>query len=234
MRVPPTTLRTTVHAEHPGARPEGGPPFWEAETPILWRSSAGFADPMRVVRDDERGLIAWLAPASQRLVSRLADGREVRAGGAEDHRADRVLTRSRWFGPGSLRIHPAGDPWSLWLYWTERGAFRCWYVNLEAPHLRDDRATITEDHILDIVVPPTGQPVRKDADDLDRALAAGRVTAADHARILVNANVAEQMIESRPWAFAVAWTHWRPPPDWTALPLPDGVNWQLDELADAR
>jgi hypothetical protein len=54
-----------------GARPLGVPPFLEPGDVVMWRDRdhawqpgrPETASPMRVVRDDESGLVAWLAPA---------------------------------------------------------------------------------------------------------------------------------------------------------------------------
>lgn len=67
--------------------------------------------PMRVVRDDERGLVAWLAPETPQLTKRHPDGsdlRDVPIGERYVREPHRVQARSRWRGAGILRIAPAG------------------------------------------------------------------------------------------------------------------------------
>ncbi|KRF46561.1 hypothetical protein ASG96_00460 [Terrabacter sp. Soil810] len=111
-----------------GARPLGVAPFLVPGDVVMWRyrdhawepGRPETASPMRVVRDDERGLVAWLAPGTVQLTKRYADGsdlRDVPMGERFLRDAQRVQARSRWRGAGILRIAPVEVPWSVWLFW---------------------------------------------------------------------------------------------------------------------
>ena len=117
-------------------RDSGAPPYWEPGTVVTWHWGRS-ADVMRVVSDDERGLVAWLPAASEVLVPVPVDGKGLR----ERSLAERVALEYEmhvrtWRGPGILRIAPAGKPWSVWYFWNDDGGFEGHYVNLELVHQR--------------------------------------------------------------------------------------------------
>ena len=83
--------------------------------------------PMTVVRDDEAGLVAWLAPGTPLLRPVLPDGRELRSVPPVDmFGAERALRRDRWQGTGILKIASTGMPWSAWCFWNDDWSFRGW------------------------------------------------------------------------------------------------------------
>lgn len=220
MRAAPITLSTPLSMHGQASREPGAPPFWQAGQEIVWQTTTGFASPMRVVRDDARGLVAWLAPGSERASQVLADGGPVRRDGVEDHVSDRFPHVGTWQGPGILRISPTGLPWSIWLFRDEAGEFAIWYINLESPHRRGDRVTWSEDQILDLEISPDGRVLVKDADDLDSAVACGRVSASDAETIRANGIRALAWAQDRPWPFDEEWTNYQPPSHWGPLALP--------------
>lgn len=125
--------------------------FWAAGTQILWqyKSPRGmpWIDPMTVVRDDEDGLVAWLAAGTETLQARRPDGRDLRADRDQLFRGERLGVRAAWKHNDVLRIAPTGRPWSVWLFWDcGSGEFRGWYGNLESPHVRDGNMVLTRDH----------------------------------------------------------------------------------------
>ena len=70
-----------------------------------------------MVRDDERGLVAWLPRGPERLGARTRDGRGLR----DRSMAERVrlvveedydVVTTTWRGSGILRIAPTGVPWA--------------------------------------------------------------------------------------------------------------------------
>jgi hypothetical protein len=197
---------------------------------VIWRYTrprlpSESVRPMRVVRDDADGLVAWLAPGTPVLRPVLADGSDLRAVPVAERfdvdrhgRANRLDT---WRGHGILKVAPAAMPWSIWLFWHDDG-FRGWYVNLEAPHLRSspDKAPelVTQDHVLDVVVHPDRSVERKDEDELAAAVASGRFTAAEAARFEDDAGAVEALVTAWDAPFRDGWEHWRPDRGW---PLPD-------------
>lgn len=203
-------------------RPAGEAPFLTAGDPVLWLYGRGI-DPMRVVRDDERGLVAWLAAESEIVAWHPADGRSVRdVPLAERFSVDRAPVVQRWRGGGVLRIAPTGKPWSVWLFWEDDGSFAGHYVNLELPHTRRDGETATRDLTLDLWLEPDGELWLKDADEVAAAVAVGRYTQAQADEIHAAAQWARvDLVEGRDWPLDDEWIAWRPPAGWETPTLPD-------------
>lgn len=198
--------------------------FWEPGTVIEWvyQGTGRHEDkpnvrPMTVVRDDEDGLVAWLAPGTPLIKPVLTDGRETRyAGPVAMFTEERVLKLDVWRGTGILKVLPPGRPWSVWHFWADDGAFRGWYVNLETPHVRDvaGRRTSTVDHVLDLWIQPDRTIEWKDEDELEGAVTAGRFTSAEAAAIIADAQAAVREIEAWQSPFSDGWESWVPPDNW--------------------
>ena len=201
--------------------PAGAAPFLAAGDVVQWRYATR-CDPMRVVRDDERGLVAWLAADTELLSTAPGDGLALRdLPLAERFLGERVPTLERWRGGGVLRIAPTGRPWSLWLFWEDE-VIEGWYVNLELPHRRCGDVTNPRDLILDLWLEPSGELWLKDADELDAAVDAAHHTRADADEIRAAAEWARaELVEGRDWPLDDELTQWRPPAGWPTPPLPD-------------
>lgn len=213
-----------------GWRWDGTPPFLAHGDALLWRYGPRL-EPVRVVRDDERGLVVWLAEHTEVVTWVPADGRQLR----EIPLAERFVVEcgpavGRWQGGGILRIAPAGRPWSVWLFWEDDGSFAGHYVNLELPHRRHGAVTATRDLVLDLWLEPDGELWLKDADELETAVDCGRYSRelADEVRAAAEWARAE-LVEAADWPLDEEWTQWRPPSDWTVPPLPD-----TDDVRAAR
>ena len=208
----------------------GTGPFLAPGDPLLWRYGRRH-EPMTVVRDDERGLVAWLAEDTEVLAWAPADGRATREVPlAERFLVEGTTTISRWQGAGILRIVPTGRPWSVWLFWEDDGSFAGHYVNLELPHLRRADETVTRDLTLDLWLEPDGELWLKDADELEMSVETGRYSRALADEVLAAAEWARaDLVEGRAWPLDEEWTQWRPPVDWTVPPLPD-----TDDVRAAR
>lgn len=237
-----------------GSRALGVAPFLAPGDVVMWRyrdhtwepGKAETASPMRVVRDDEQGLVAWLAPGTVHLTKRYADGSDLRDVPLDErflHDTERVQARSRWHGAGILRIAPAGRPWSVWLFWdvpdgldptdpTAYGSweFAGWYVNLETAHQRTGHETFTGDHVLDLWIEADGTVNVKDADELEAAVGQGRVTAEQAEAIRHNGEHGRASFARGDWPFDPEWTRWRPDPAWTAPALGAHERWVVDLL----
>jgi hypothetical protein len=202
-------------------RPAGDAPYLTVGEVVQWRY-ASRCDPMRVVRDDERGLVAWLADGTELLSSAPGDGVALRDKPlAERFLGERVPALGRWWGGGILRIAPTGRPWSVWLFW-EDGELAGHYVNLELPHRRHGDETNTRDLILDLWLDPTGELWLKDADELEAVVDAGRYSPEQAAEVRALAEWAHaELVEGRDWPLDEEWTSWRPPADWATPGLPD-------------
>lgn len=195
---------------------------WEPHTEIAWRYGRRL-DPMRVVRDDERGLVAWLAAGTPLVASAAADGRSLRdVPLGERFTGDRVLVLRRWNGSGILRIAPTGRPWSVWVFAEDDGSFAGHYINLELEHRRCGTETATRDLTLDLWLEPSGELWLKDADELEAARQAGRYSPAMAEEVYAIAEWARaELVEGADWPLDDEWTTWRPPASWEVPSLPD-------------
>jgi hypothetical protein len=183
--------------------------------------------PCRVVSDDERGLLLWLARGSATMVEQAVDGRGIREMPfAEWIKQDHEVVPATWQGPGLLKfIPPAGDH-SVWFFRDDRGAFANWYVNLEYGALRWDDGILAGvdvvDQDLDIVVRPDRTWEWKDEGEF-----AERLTFPDHYWVRDPRTVRAEgrrlitLIESGAFPFDGTWTDFHPDPAWpvpTELP----------------
>jgi len=211
----------------PPAHLAGDPPYFVEGTVISWHYALG-VDPLRVVRDDARGLVAWLPRGSQRIAAVPRDGLGLRDRSLEE-RAELALTGayehrlSAWQGDGILRIAPTGVPWSLWYFWDGE-AFAGHYINLELVHLRAGQRVITRDLTLDLWLDADGELWLKDEDELAAFTRVGRFTEEQSAVIVALAGVCRRdLIEPRAWPLDEDWESWRPPAGWDEpLHLPTG------------
>jgi hypothetical protein len=216
-------------------RPAGGPPYAEPGGVITWHYGHS-AEVLRVVRDDERGLVAWLPSGSEMLASVPAGGGSLRDLPLDQRfSAPRELWTRTWRGPGILRIAPTGRPWSIWYFSDDAGSFDGHYVNLELVHRRpaDGRRVHTRDLILDLWL-EDGETWLKDADELAAAIGSGRYTAAQEAVVRELAEQARaELIEPRAWPLDEGWEAWRPPSGWDEpLTLPTDVLATVSKTAD--
>ena len=225
---PLRTVEPTV-----GVRASGAAPYFEPGQVLAWHY-AEWVDMMRVVRDDERGLVAWLPTGSERRILIGTDG-----GGLRDRPvAERALVRRKaalrtWTGHGILRIAPTGQPWSIWYFFTDDGVFAGHYVNLELTHERPadgSVATFSRDLVLDLWRDEEGTWL-KDADELEAAVAAGRFTPEQGAVVeAIGRQARAELLQPRAWPLDEDWESWRPPPEWDeplSLPaelLPPGME----------
>lgn len=175
-----------------------------------------FAQPVTVVRDDANGLVAWLPCTTPVLRAARADGRGKRDDPDTLFTADLVQQRGTHAIFDQLRIALTGRPWSVWVFFAEgSGEFAGWYVNLEAPHVRDERTVFTSDHVLDLVVDPDRSVVRKDEDELALAVAQGVFHGSDAAAIQETAASVEQVVADWGTPFCDGWETFRPDPEWS-------------------
>jgi hypothetical protein len=212
---------------HEGYAPRvrGSSRFWWPGTQILWQYKAPrdlpWIDPMTVVRDDDRGLVAWLAAGTETLQARRPDGRDLRADSSQLFNGRQVGVRVPWKHNDVLRISPIGAPWSVWLLWDCRtGEFRGWYGNLEAPLTREGNMVMTRDHTLDVLIRPDGRHARKDEDELQAALSAGWYDRHEVDVILQAADELEAIIDAWDSPFCDGWENFTPDPSWPIPTLP--------------
>ena len=128
-----------------------------------------FAEPLTVVRDDADALVAWLAVGTPVLRAAQADGRVKRDDRSTRFTAETVQDVGVWADCDVLRVAPTGRPWTVWVMFAERtGEFAGWYVNLEAPHVRDGRSPDCQargPEALRNLDPPAGDASGTDPED---------------------------------------------------------------------
>jgi hypothetical protein len=222
-------LRRSAHDDP--VRSAGSSPFLEPGAMLTWHYGLG-VDVLRVVRDDERGLVAWLPRGSERLVATPRDGRGVRDRSLEERYALALaggydFTVTPWRGPSVLRIAPTGVPWSVWYFTDEDGTFEGHYVNLELVHQRpvDGSPRVhTRDLTLDLWL-EAGETWLKDADEVAAAASAGWYTAEQAAVIHEAAELARrELVDPVAWPLDEGWETWRPSEAWDEpLSLPASV-----------
>jgi Protein of unknown function (DUF402) len=181
----------------------------------VWRGRpwAGFA--MTVVRDEPDELVLYLAEGTA-----FAFPEGDWPGGRHPWHG-----RPAWVGHGVLHLHRPGDPYSIWAFWDGPDRrFAGWYVNLQAPFRRSERAIDTLDHELDIWIPEGGGRRWKDEDLLEASVATGRFTREEVAAIRADGKaVLAELDAGRRW-WSDEWRTWTPDPAWTVPELPD--DWE--------
>jgi predicted RNA-binding protein associated with RNAse of E/G family len=129
-----------------------------------------------VIADDERGLRLWVPHGAPMLDRKAVDGRGLRAMPfSEWLETETKLWEVRWNGPGVVKLLPPGEDHSIWLFRTDAGEFKGWYVNLEESGVRWDDGHVAGvdivDQDLDIWVEPDRTWRWKDEDEFAERLA---------------------------------------------------------------
>jgi hypothetical protein len=171
----------------------------------VWRANAA-----RVVVDSEHLVGLWMPKGSPAKYPVDAVGREVRTPNPEPTLTDRVAGRD------ALALLKPNGRHSIWLFWSEDGAFEHWYVNFECTLGWNGAGFDMVDHKLDLIVAADATLLWKDEDELEHAASLGLVdpdaVRAEATRVL------EQ------WPFPTGWEDFRPDPAWALPRLPPGWN----------
>lgn len=185
---------------------------WAAGDVIVWGYGRD-AQVVRVVQDDDDGLVAWLAGGTPRLAAVPVDGRAVRdIPLAERFTARRRYAVTTWEGAGILRLERPGRAHSLWRFPTG------WYANLEDPLRREADGVHTRDHVLDVWFDDSGVWLWKDEDELAALVEQGLRTPEEAAAVRAEGEAVIAAFERGDPPFDGSWRDWRPDPAW---PLPD-------------
>jgi hypothetical protein len=190
------------------------------------RGRLAFTRPVRVVADDERGLLLWLARGSAVLGLHAVDGRGIRdMPFAEWVTLDRHVTPGRWAGPGLLKFIPPDADHSVWFFRDDTDRFIGWYVNLEERAVRWDDGPVAgvdvTDQDLDVVAAPDRTWRWKDEDEFTERLAfPDHYWVSDEAAVRAEGLRVIKLIEAAEFPFDGTWTDFRPDPSW---PVPDIV-----------
>jgi len=184
-----------------------------------------WVQPMRVIADNEDGLLLWHPAGSDfaRLID--ADGKtqhEVTV----DQMRDPKLAVLTWQTYDILVLMPPEAAYSVWWFFRD-GAFTGWYVNLETPYIRRPHGVDTNDLILDIVVTPQRQWEWKDVEEFNGRVGnplyfdgttAGAIRAEGERLI--------KLIEAGTFPFDGTYTDFRPDQHWPSLRLPAALDSQ--------
>ncbi|GAB1642595.1 DUF402 domain-containing protein [Krasilnikovia sp. MM14-A1259] len=192
--------------------------------PVLYRHIANgrvvAVRPCRVVLDDDRGLLLWLAGGSAVATEVATDGRGVRdMPFTEWVTLDHRLHETTWRGPAILKFLPRDGHNSVWFFHNAQDDFAAWYVNLEAPVARwDDGSAAGVDVVdqdLDIVVAPDRSWRWKDEDEFAERLALPEhYWVRDEAAVWAEGHRVIELIEAGTFPFDGTWTDFRPDPSW--------------------
>jgi Protein of unknown function (DUF402) len=193
------------------------------------RGRIGWARPARVVLDDERGLLLWLARGSIVANEVASDGRGMRGMPFTEWIGlpYRMLVGT-WQGPGVLKFLPADGAHSVWWFRDDAGAFSGWYVNLEEPGVRwDDGAVAGVDIVdqdLDLVVRPDHCWEWKDeAEFVERLAFPEHYWVADESAVRSEGERVAKLIEAGEFPFDGTWCDFAPDPAWPVpVALPAG------------
>ncbi len=191
---------------------------WDPGTVIMWRYQWD-AQPVRVVRDDEDGLVAWLAPGSPRLAVAPVDGRQARDRPAvERFDVARRFEVTTWQGAGILRLERPGRAHSLWRFRDPERGVHGWYAYLEDPLRRSADAVHTADHILDVWFDDAGFWLWKDEDEMAAVVELGHRSPEWAAAARAEGEAVIAAYETGDPPFDGSWRDWEPDPAW---PVPD-------------
>lgn len=179
----------------------------------VWRGRVRWAVPQRFVGTDEDRLVFYRAQGSQvKGMERDAEGRYLR----QWLRGDDLVDYTWSLGPVLQLVRPH-EGHTVEVCWDPAWSLGCWYVNLQAPLRRTPLGFDMTDWALDIRIEPDGTWAWKDEDDFNEAIALGILSEDSAAAVRAEG---ERVISRQPWP--TGWEDWRPPDDWTPLPLPAG------------
>jgi Protein of unknown function (DUF402) len=199
----------------------------------VFRGKVWSAEPRRVLRDDDQGLLVACWPgvtsrAPSTWVEWLRTGDDaVRKHGLPNlARGEWELTAWVWRDTAVLAWYDIDPDFSIQRFFAADGHALGWYVNFERPIRRTPTGFDTFDLLLDLVAAPDLSTWWwKDEDEYAYGRRLGVIDAGDHHRVREARKRAVALLESRGGPFAAAWPHWRPDPHWV-LPGPD-PHWVL-------
>lgn len=181
----------------------------------------------RVLADDERGLLLWVATGSTVVRRTTVDGISIRKMPLAQRATMATIPSGRlWEGGGVLILTPPGAAHSIWWFFTENGQFRGWYVNLEAPAVRWSGGIDLQDHALDVWINPDRSWQWKDEDEFAERIDHPSYWSADEVpAIWAEGKRVIAQAEAGVFPFDGTWVGFAPDPDWTPTTLPP--DWDL-------
>jgi hypothetical protein len=194
----------------------------------VWRGRVWAARPMRVVEDRGDFLALWFPKRTRWKVPRTPPTRPRPETRAERFAAmlqleDWVLQDFEWDVDSLWLTEP--DTWhTVRVGWQDGWEPWGWYVNLEQPVRRTERAVQTMDLMLDVIVEPDRSWRWKDEDELEALVEAGLFAPETAVRVRDEALAVIGRAEAGKPPFGDAWHDWRPDSAWPLPELPPGWN----------
>jgi Protein of unknown function (DUF402) len=185
------------------------------------RGRLAFVRPVRVVSDDDRGLLLWMARGTVSVNEVAVDGRRTRGMPFREWvTLDYRLREGTWQGAGILLFFPPDADHSVWFFRADDGRFLNWYVNLEERAVRWDDGDVAGvdvvDQDLDIVVAPDRTWQWKDEDEFAERLAMPEhYWVRDEAAVRAEGRRVIKQIEAGEFPFDGTWTDFMPDPSWS-------------------
>ncbi len=179
--------------------------------------------PVTVVEDSDMCIAHYLAAGTRYLRRVLMDGSPVPRVMPLDelHRVGSRLIEDEWRGSHRLIVTPPGKAHAVYLRWkAATWESNGWYVNLQESLRRTESGFTTEDHFLDILVDPDLAWQWKDEDELEEAVAVGRVVRAEADTIRLEGERVIADIEAERFPFDGTFVDWRPNQAWRIPVLP--------------
>ncbi len=180
----------------------------------------------RVVSDDERGLMLWIATGSAIVRRTTVDGEPTRhLPYYEELRMATVLQPARTT-MSTLILTPPGAAHSITWWFDDQHRHTAWYVNLETPAVRWRGGIDVYDHALDVVVQPDYSWEFKDEDEFDSRSGQVPFWTADDARaIRAEALRVMETVEAKEFPFDGTWCDFEPDAGWVAAGPPPLPRW---------
>lgn len=192
------------------------------------RGRIGWVRPARVVSDDARGLLLWIARGTSVASEVTVDGRGMRAlPFSEWVTLSYRLDVAAWNGPPLLKFLPSGADHSVWFFRDAADRFANWYVNLEEHGVRWDDGEVAGvdvvDQDLDVLVWPDHTWKWKDEEEFAERLAIPEhYWVADAAAVRAEGERVIKLAEAAQFPFDGTWCDFAPDPGWTPPALPTG------------
>lgn len=180
-----------------------------------------------VDHDDERSTGVYIAPETPERQVRLVDGSSVpRVVPPGYFDGAKVRMEDGTYGGGPLLIiWRPGRTHAIHVHWKgESWQPNGFYINLQEPMTETPQGFETTDQFLDIVVDADLTWRWKDEDELEQAVAVGRLTVAEAEAVRDEGERVVADIEARRWPFDGSFDNWRPDPAWTLPALPEDWN----------
>ena len=176
---------------------------------------------VRVLADDEAGLLLWHPKGSDYLKYRDPAGRGIKDVPV-DQIVDAALVHTTWQHTSVLILQPPEAAYSVWWFFADAN-FAGWYVNFEQPYRRWEHGIDTTDHALDLWVNTDLSLEWKDEDEfVARTGHPWYWDEAEAAKIRATADSVARMASAGEYPFDGTHCGFRPDPSWPRPTVPVG------------